>query len=183
MVFELQHIETHIFRLGDLVQTLLRDATSLSNSNQEVFILPLVEQVHRLVDDEAFTKNIKVVRDISASLPPIRGTAAYISQALLNLVVNAINHTRSGGTVTLFSQVTPDCITLSVKDTGKGIPSDLLPHIFEPGVTTAQTAANVGLGLVFVKRVMDTHNGTVSVSTEPGKGSIFSLSFPLNEMS
>jgi two-component system sensor histidine kinase ResE len=120
------------------------------------------------------------------------GDGDRLSQVFSNLVDNALKHSLAGGTVTLRAMLTgastsPGAgpgIQVDVADTGTGIPSEALPHIFErfyqadpsrPGGEKHGT----GLGLAIVKEIVGAHSGKISVRSEPGAGSLFSVTLPL----
>jgi two-component system heavy metal sensor histidine kinase CusS len=102
-------------------------------------------------------------------------------RALSNLVANALNHTARGGTITLSASTTPGGCEISVEDTGTGIESRHLPHIFDRFYRADEarsSSESTGLGLAVVKSIAELHGGSVGVSSEVGKGSRFTLSFP-----
>jgi signal transduction histidine kinase len=111
------------------------------------------------------------------------GDRDRIKQALLNLGVNAIQHTPPGGIVTLSLAIRDGYAALSVADTGCGIASQDLPHIFErfyrADRSRCHNGSGAGLGLSIVHSVVEAHGGQVLVSSEPGKGSVFTMLLPL----
>ena len=115
----------------------------------------------------------------------VNGDRDRIKQALLNLGMNALQHTPAGGTITLGLQRADDMVRLSVADTGSGVLPEALPHIFDR-FYRADTSRNrdrggAGLGLAIVKWVAEAHRGRVLVESEPGLGSLFALELPLAE--
>ena len=83
-----------------------------------------------------------------------------------------------GGTLTLRGSATAGGVRLEVEDTGDGIPADLLPHLFEPWVTTKPVGQGTGLGLGIVREVVRDHGGEVSAANRPGGGAVFTLDLP-----
>ncbi|MBX9691635.1 MAG: hypothetical protein K2Z81_04570, partial [Cyanobacteria bacterium] len=113
----------------------------------------------------------------------IKGDNAAIEQLLINLFQNAIRYTDEGGTVTVKLAVQDGSACLTVSDTGIGIPAASLPHIFERFYRVDKARARAdggsGLGLAIVKATVESLEGTVSVTSEEGKGTKFTFSFPL----
>jgi two-component system NtrC family sensor kinase len=102
-----------------------------------------------------------------------------IQQALSNLVVNAIQAMPDGGEVRVQVRPQPDGgVSLSVRDTGKGIPPELLGRIFEPFFTTQGAGEGTGLGLSITEGIVRDHRGTIDVTSEVGRGSCFTIQLP-----
>jgi heavy metal sensor kinase len=113
----------------------------------------------------------------------VEGDRDRIKQALLNLGMNAIQHTPAGGSVTLGLERLSNWVRLSVQDTGSGIAPEILPHIFDrfyrADVSRNRNYGGAGLGLAIVKWIADAHGGEVLVESQPGQGSTFILALPL----
>jgi len=102
----------------------------------------------------------------------------WLQQAVLNIVLNAIKYTPAGGRVLLRAYKTADSVGILVEDTGPGIPAEQLERIFEPFQRGDTKKEGSGLGLTIVKRVVEAHGGEVSVESQPGRGSTFSIRLP-----
>ncbi len=108
-------------------------------------------------------------------LPYLNGNASMLADMLINLLFNANRHTQSG-IISVKWKTENKKACLSVGDNGSGIPSELLPRVFERGVTDG---TGTGLGLAIVKRVVELHGGEISIQSEVGKGTTVTLLFPL----
>jgi two-component system phosphate regulon sensor histidine kinase PhoR len=119
--------------------------------------------------------------DVAIGLPHIMGDENRIEQVLVNLVHNAIKFTPQGGRVTISLGVENDAVSISVSDTGIGIPADDLPRIFERfyKVDRARSGGGTGLGLAIAKHIVQAHGGDIRVASEEGKGSTFTFSLPV----
>jgi signal transduction histidine kinase len=109
----------------------------------------------------------------------VQGDADRLKQLLLNLVTNALKHTPSGGYVTLSLYREPEWVRITVADTGRGIAPTALPHIFERfyrGENNDQKGT--GLGLSIAQWIAQAHGGQITVTSELGKGSVFTLWLP-----
>jgi signal transduction histidine kinase len=109
-----------------------------------------------------------------AKLPPIIGNANRLADTLINLLFNANRHT-DGGIVHVQWKENNGKYTLTVSDTGSGIPPELLPRVFERGVTGG---SGTGLGLALVKSVVEAHGGEVAIDSKVGEGTTVTLVFP-----
>jgi signal transduction histidine kinase len=99
-------------------------------------------------------------------------------QVVTNLVTNAVNYTPTGGSVhvVVASGDDGDAIVY-VEDTGVGIAPDHLPHIFQPFYRVGDTSEGTGLGLSITREIVEMHEGSIAVESEPGRGSRFTLTF------
>jgi signal transduction histidine kinase len=145
----------------------------------EPLIQNLVDELTPLADDRRITLTFE-----SQSVPPILGDAQWIKQALINLLDNALHYTPPAGAVTIRLEAVGEEVAVAVEDTGHGIEPEHLPHLFERFYRTdwarAKDAGGTGLGLPIVKEIAEAHGGTVSVTSQVEKGSIFTLHLPVS---
>jgi two-component system, sensor histidine kinase and response regulator len=117
------------------------------------------------------------------TLPTMQLDTALMGRALTNLVENAIKYTPAGGTVSVHAVSSSDHVRLSISDTGMGIPTDDLPHIFDKFYRSQHAAhqeqEGTGLGLAITKSIVEQHDGTISVDSRLGEGTTFTIHLPL----
>ena len=106
-----------------------------------------------------------------------RVDGAKMRRVVENLVLNAFDAMPDGGELRVEEQVNDGCLVLRVSDTGVGIPSESLGKLFTPFFTTKE--GGTGLGLVYCRQVVEAHGGTVSVESEAGRGTSFTVKLPL----
>jgi signal transduction histidine kinase len=110
----------------------------------------------------------------------VLGNEMHLGQIVVNLIENALKFTPDSGWISLDVEHSPDQVTLTVSDSGIGIPSEDLPHLFERfhrGRNASEYPGN-GLGLAIVKAIVKAHQGDVAVHSEPGHGTVISVSLP-----
>ncbi len=134
------------------------------------------ETVHARAED----KGVTIAIEADADLPSVNVDVQQMGHALQNLLDNALTYTARGGHVTLSATAEGDTVTLSVADTGSGIPPEFLPHVFErffriPGKSSA---ASTGLGLAIVREIVTAHDGSVTCTSRVGEGTVFRLMLP-----
>ena len=143
----------------------------------EPLIQEIVDELTLLADDHQIA-----LRFEPQLVPPVLGDAQWLKQALINLLDNALQYTPAGGSVTVRLQTVGHEVAIAVEDTGHGIEPEHIPHLFERFYRTdwarAKDTAGTGLGLPIVKEIMEAHGGSISVTSEVNKGSVFTLRLP-----
>ena len=175
-------------QLGELINQLLDVsrivAGKLSIEKQATDLPAIVDGVLGAAGPAAEAKNVRLQADVSHPPGLVWADPNRIRQALSNLVFNAIKFTGEGGTVRVCLARLGAKARLEVSDTGAGIASDLLPHIFERfrqgDAKSTRAHGGLGLGLAIVQYIAEQHEGTIRADSEgPGKGSVFTLDLPL----
>jgi signal transduction histidine kinase len=143
----------------------------------------LVERVLLLLDPVAAQRQIKIVRQLAPNLPGLLADADLITQALTNLIANAIKYSPIKTEIVIESRADENTLIIDVTDHGYGIPAPSLTRIFEkfyrvPRVEDADVPGT-GLGLALVREIVELHGGRVTVKSELGIGSTFSVRLPL----
>lgn len=135
--------------------------------------------------DQATKRNIDLRANIPATLPTISGAYQYLTQALANLIENAVKFTASGGKVTVSAEENSTHVIIHIADTGIGIPLEAQPRVFErffraehPGM---EQISGTGLGLSLVKSVVEAHKGQIWLESVINQGTTFHLALPLRQ--
>jgi signal transduction histidine kinase len=121
--------------------------------------------------------NVTIQREDASGLPPVLADRDQLRQVLLNLMSNAYEAMPDGGTVTITLAESGGQVRIAVVDTGAGMDEETESRVFEPFFT--RKARGIGLGLAVTKRIVDSHNATISVVSAPGQGSTFTIDFPV----
>jgi len=177
-------ISSHSERLTNLVNDILT-LSSLESKEALLELNPLdvsgtIAKACTLLQERAVQKHIAIINEsVGGALPCVMADQGRLEQVVVNLLENAIKYTPDGGSIRLFTEDEDACIRVSVADTGIGIPFKDLPRIFERfyRVDEARTReqGGTGLGLAIVKHIVQLHGGAVSVTSDPGHGSVFSF--------
>jgi two-component system, NtrC family, sensor kinase len=168
-------------RCGDLVKNLLTFSHTSPMNVQTTDLNTVVDRSVRLVAHQLELNGVELHLDLPSNLPVIQCDPGQIEQVLLALIMNAIDAMPHGGNLwvsTRMGDVT-DEIAIEVRDDGSGIPPEILPHIFEPFLTTKETGKSVGLGLAVSQNIIEGHRGQVDVHSEVGKGTTFTVTLPV----
>jgi PAS domain S-box-containing protein len=149
-----------------------------------VRLAPLVERALLMLDPLAEQQQKRLVRRFAPNLPPLLVDSDLLSQAVTNLVANAIKYSKPASDIIVELSADRDALRIEVADQGHGIPADSLSRIFEkfyrvPRLEDADVSGT-GLGLAFVREIAEKHGGRVTVESEEGVGSVFALRLPFS---
>jgi two-component system phosphate regulon sensor histidine kinase PhoR len=180
-------IRNHAVRLARLTDDLLKLARIEAGKMEvEFFSVGLMELIEGCAETALMKANKKQITldiEIPPGLPPVRGDAELLRDVLQNLLDNAIQYTGTGGRIRVTAEAGPRDATVTVADTGIGIPLADQERIFERfyrvDAARSREAGGTGLGLSIAKHIMEAHGGRLWVESEVGKGSRFSFSIPL----
>jgi len=144
-------------------------------------LTPVVERCRMLLKHQAEMLGVTLEARTAPDLPKIVCDAAQVQQVVLALAMNALEATPSDGRVSIEASRDGDGVRLAIADTGWGIPKEHLDRIFEPFFTTKERGKGTGLGLSTVYGIVKQSGGEVTVSSMPGAGTEFRISFPCVE--
>jgi len=151
-----------------------------SAATVDVDLNSVVEKVLVLTAKQLRTADVEIKKELSSDLPKIKGSPSDLQQVVLNLILNAVEAMPQGGTITVASRYTESDVILQFLDTGAGIPKDLQKKIFEPFFSNRIGGGGVGLGLYLSRNIIEIHQGAITVESEEGRGTTFTLKFPFN---
>jgi NtrC-family two-component system sensor histidine kinase KinB len=145
---------------------------------QPLALLQAAREARRLRAEE---KGVEVVVEAPADLPMVQVDSEAFSHVLHNLIDNAMAYTDRAGRITLAASSSGDAVTLSVADTGIGIPPEYTPHLFDKffRVPGQPRGSGTGLGLAITREIVTAHGGTISCDSQPGKGTVFRVTLPV----
>ncbi|MEZ5934155.1 MAG: HAMP domain-containing sensor histidine kinase [Alphaproteobacteria bacterium] len=177
-------IQRAVKRLVHLMESTLSasrlEAGSIAITVQDCDIRSLLEDVCE--DQRSMTRTHQIVTDLELLPSSIRADEALLRQTFSNLLSNAVKYSPEGKYVWVEARVDDGNALITVRDQGVGIPDDELPRLFERffRASTSTGIPGTGIGLNFVRHLVDMHHGTLSVSTKAGKGSAFTVSLPID---
>jgi two-component system, NtrC family, sensor histidine kinase HydH len=167
-------------RLNRVIGQLLEFAKPVNIQKRPISIRTLIEHSKKIVEKDAERRKIKIdINGVPNDLAPVPLDSDRMNQVFLNLYLNAIDAMPDGGALTTKAAVEEDSnmLSISITDTGRGIEKKDLAHVFDPYFTSKQSGT--GLGLSIVHRIIESHNGQVSIESEPGKGTRVMILLPL----
>lgn len=174
-------IEDEIQRMEQILGEMLNLSKPTVQNKKIIPVNHLLTSIVRIIHPKATLENIKVIQNYEQKIEmSLMGEEGRLKQVFLNLLKNSLESMLPGGTLSIFTQKCEgDFVNIIIKDTGMGIDEQNLKQIFMPYFTTRSDGT--GLGLPFVLKTVEDHDGTISVSSEVGKGTSFIITFPLIE--
>jgi len=176
----LQIIEGESRRCGSIVKNLLTFARQTPINPQKQDLNAIVERCLLLVRHQATLQNIELETSLDRNIPPLFCDAGQVQQALLAIVMNAVEAMPQGGRLKVETSADPahHLGRVLIADQGPGIPPAVLSHIFEPFFTTKEEGKGTGLGLAIALGIVQQHGGNIEVDSKPQKGTVFTVILP-----
>ena len=178
---QLRIIEQESRRCGEIMRNLLTFARQAPRKCEPNQINTLVERSLTLVRHQLELSGIALETRLARDLPEVRCDAGQIQQVVLALLVNAAEAMPQGGRLTVVTELDDagGALRVRVRDTGNGIPPDVLPHIFEPFFTTKEDQQRTGLGLAVAWSILEQHGGSIRAESTGHDGAEFVLTLPV----
>jgi len=180
----LETIHNEIFRCKRILRSLLEFARPHGGTFRELDINELIKEVILLVNHKAAKLNHNVEFRLTRELPKISADAGSLRQLFMNIIINSLYFTPEGGSIIITTGLdTPaegdafngdaKMITVSISDTGPGIPGEIVAKIFDPFFTTKPVGDGTGLGLAICHKIVEEHGGSIYVESEEETGTTF----------
>ncbi len=166
-------VPNQLDRINGIVEKLLKLSKPSTMEKKALNVNIILDDLVKLTERQAAAANVFIIKDLKAA-NAIYGTADQLTQAFLNLILNGIQAMPKGGTLMVKSRDMNERghkVIVKIRDTGVGIPKEEMSKIFDPFFTTKESGA--GLGLAVTKKIIEEHNGTIEVESEPGRGTTF----------
>ena len=160
----------------------LQSGGSLTSKKSLCDLGQLLTQIVEILQNEASEKNVKISCEVHAEPLQLYADRHQLERILLNLLANGLKYTPQGGAVHVSADQAGDQVVLHCSDTGYGIPQEELPYIFDRFRRVSQhqdKATGTGLGLAITKALVEEHGGEITVVSQVGKGSTFTVRLPI----
>jgi signal transduction histidine kinase len=171
-------VDQEINRIAGIVRRLLKFAKPGAEDIQPVRINQVLEELLALLRGQLFRRKIEVSAELAENLPEVNVSTDQIRQVFLNLIKNAEDAMPDGGKLTVRTRYRKGKVEIDVADDGCGIPPENIKNIFEPFFTT-KGVKGTGLGLSVSYGIIKNYNGEISVDSEPGRGTTFTIQLPV----
>ncbi len=175
----LDKIAKQTFRASEIVNSLLSFSRTSPTDFDEVDLNRVARETLGLIEPQLRKAGIEVRQELDEALPAVRANFGKMQQVFLNLFLNARDAMETGGVLALRTWSDNGSARVEIGDTGKGIPAEDLPRIYDPFFTTKAGRKGTGLGLSVTYGIVREHGGVIEVETRPGQGTRFQLEFPV----
>jgi two-component system, NtrC family, sensor kinase len=166
-------------RAAEIVRGLLDFARERAVIKEPLNLNEVIVRTIRLIRNQKLFERIVIDEDLANDLPDIEGDMNQLQQVLLNLSLNACEAMPTGGTLTIRTRSEERGVMVTLADTGCGIKPEHLERVFDPFFTTKPVGKGTGLGLSVSYGIVRQHGGTIELDSQPGRGTTFTLIFPV----
>lgn len=174
---QLEVIHAEVNRLNRMVQQFVNLAGPSSLALEPTALPPILCHLHDLLAPETRDRHIELRLLLSEPMPLIMADAVQLSQALMNLVINALQAVDRQGWIEVRSNAAGDRVQIEIIDSGPGLPAERLELLFEPYYSTKREGT--GLGLWIAQQIIAAHNGEIQARNSPTGGAVFLVDFPI----
>jgi signal transduction histidine kinase len=176
MTPRLEIIRGELHRLESIVDHFLRLAGPSALDLEPIDLLKIVMHVCDLLRPEAAAREIQIAAQVPEGMLPLVADPVRLTQALMNLVINAMQAIERNGQIEVKVSTTAENVLIAVHDNGPGIPPERMGSIFDPYFTTK--AEGSGLGLWIAQQIVTAHGGSIKAHNGPGRGAVFMVILP-----
>ncbi|MCP3899952.1 MAG: GHKL domain-containing protein [Desulfobacteraceae bacterium] len=174
---DLCKIEDSVIYSREIIKKLMEFSRQSPLCKEEINLNEVIENNITFLEARCKKEGIEIIKRYTENIT-ITADSNQIKQVITNLTINAIQAMKNGGTLTISTRKNSKNVILSVEDTGEGILGENISKTFLPFFTTKDVGEGTGLGLSVVYGIIQSHNGDIKVSSEPGKGTIFEVYLP-----
>jgi two-component system NtrC family sensor kinase len=172
-------VQQELNRIAGIVQRLLEFQRPKEGHRSAQEIPSLLDEVLALAGKQLQHSNVIVGMETETDLPPVLAAGDQLKQVFLNLVLNAVEAMPGGGELRIHGWLADGLVQISFADSGEGIPSDKMDHIFEPFFSTKHSGS--GLGLAVSQEIVVQHGGSMAAANQSGGGAVFTVLLPVLE--
>ncbi|MBN2012212.1 cache domain-containing protein [candidate division KSB1 bacterium] len=181
----LEEVVKQTIRCRDIVKGLLQFSRETIPKMSMININIILNNTLSLIEKQSIFHNIDIEKELDENLPLVMADDSQLQQVFMNILLNAAQAMREIGSLVLTSYFNSkdNMATITIQDTGQGIPEDIIDKIFDPFFTTKDVGEGTGLGLSIAYGIITKHNGKMSVHSELNKGTTFTIEIPVPENS
>jgi len=180
---DLARIVQEAGRCKEIVKSLLEFARQTEPKMEPTDINRAITDGLFFLENQALFHNIRIIKKLDPFLPFVKGNAGQLKQVFMNIIVNAAEAIHGSGTLTITTSPAPGrkMVLVEFTDTGEGIPAENLTRIFDPFFTTKEVGKGTGLGLATSYGIIEDHGGKISVKSQVGEGTTFTIELPVHQ--
>ncbi len=180
---DIERIEKASLYTREIIKKLMIFSRQMPRQITWVNLNEIISNILYFIDVRFVSRQIAITQKLDGNLPLIQADEVQMSQVLVNLLTNSIQAMPRGGELVITTRKKENGISLSVRDTGQGMPADVRKKMFEPFFTTKPVGQGTGLGLSVVQGIVAAHHGKIQVTSQPEKGTKIEVLLPLRQSS
>ncbi len=172
-------VQEEVARCKNITTNMLSVSRSAASEKSALDLKALLQRTIELMGYQGRLKEVRVNTEFAGGLPPLQGNEGELRQVFIIVITNALDAMNDSGVLTIGTRQTGDAVSITINDTGPGIPPEQLVRVFEPFFTTKSEKGGTGLGLSIARKLVANHQGELTLSSEQGKGTTATITLPV----
>jgi PAS domain S-box-containing protein len=177
----LKIVQEEVARCKNITTNMLSVSRSVTYEKNTLDINVTLQRAIELMGYQGRLKDVQVHKEFASALPPLRGNEGELRQVFIAVITNALDAMNDSGVLTIGTREEGDTISITIGDTGSGIPQELVSRIFDPFFTTKSDQGGTGLGLSIARKIVANYKGEITVVSAQGTGTTFTIKLPLGQ--
>ena len=174
-------VQEEVARCKNITTNMLSVSRSATFEKGTIDITVTLQRTIELMGYQGRLKDVQVNKEFAPDLPPLQGNEGELRQVFITVIMNALDAMNDSGVLTIGTRQEGDTLSIAIRDTGPGIPPELISRSFDPFFTTKSDKGGTGLGLTIARKIVDNYKGEITLSSEPGNGTTVTIKLPLTQ--
>ena len=174
-------VQEEVARCKNITTNMLSVSRSATFEKGTIDINVTLQRTIELIGYQGRLKDLQVNKEFAPGLPPLQGNEGELRQVFIAVITNALDAMNDSGVLTIGTREEGNTLSITISDTGPGIPSEQVSRVFDPFFTTKSGQRGTGLGLAIARKIVDNYKGDITLSSEQGKGTTVTITLPLRQ--
>jgi len=174
-------VQEEVARCKNITTNMLSVSRNATYEKGTIDINVTLQRTIELIGYQGRLKDLQVHKEFAPGLPPLQGNEGDLRQVFIAVITNALDAMNDSGVLTIRTREEGGSISITIKDTGPGIPPELAGRVFDPFFTTKSGQGGTGLGLAIARKIVDNYKGHITLSSEQGNGTTVTITLPLEQ--
>lgn len=174
-------VQEEVARCKNITTNMLSVSRSAASEKGAIDINVTLQRTIELMGYQGRLKELQVNKEFAPGLPPLQGNEGELQQVFIAVITNALDAMNDSGVLTIGTRQAGNTLSITISDTGPGIPPEQVSRVFDPFFTTKSGQGGTGLGLAIARKIVDNYQGEITLSSEQGNGTTVTITLPLGQ--